>query len=324
VDPRELRRAIFEKMAQHHPVPLNQEPQYPLERSALLTEIGEQFEMSLEQVEHALYSDLQDAYVMTDFKDTNPQALLERYNLAQAQALLFRATHLRLELWDTSAQRLRQLVRYIKFYQLISWIQPLASQRYRIELDGPMSLFRFCQKYGLQMANFLPALLLCENWSMEAEIQWEDKRKKLTFKLDHETDLQSHYPDKGVYVTGEELHFRKQWKKKNKTQWSLEPKARTLRLGSQDVLVTDYTLSHEDGREAEIYIVGFWQRQTLIRKLELIEEHAPPNVIVLAPARLRASQDDLDSISDRLLFYKQVIPTKKVVALAEEHAIIPD
>lgn len=317
VDPRELRKAIFELMAQHHPVPEEADIHYPVSREQILTQVGEAHELSAQQVDDALYADLQDAYVMTEFDDTTPAALLTRYNLALAQALLFRATHLKVELWNASAQRLRQVMRYIKFFRLIAWIKPLAANRYSIELDGPMSLFRFCQKYGLQMANFLPALLLCEDWSLEAEIKWEDQQPPLQFVLDSDTELQSHYPNKGVYVTDEEAYFRKRWKK-FKLSWELENKAKILRLGTQDVIVTDYVLKREDGEEVMLYLVGFWQKHALQKRIALLEEYGPPNLIVAAPAKLRASQDDWESDFDRLYFFKDVIHPKRIAELADE------
>lgn len=314
--PRELRREIFERMAQNYPLPLESDEHYPVSRTDVLAEVGALYDLTAEEVDQALYADLQDAYRLTEFDSITTEKLLHRYNLALTQALLFRATHLRIELWDVTAQRLRQIVRYIKFFRLIAWVRPLTNNRYRIELDGPMSLFRFCQKYGLQMASFLPALLLCENWSLEAEIKWEDKKPPFLFKLNSETDLVSHYPNKGVYVTEEESHFRKRWKKV-KTEWELSPKTQIIRLGTQEVIVTDYVLRHPDGREVLIFLVGFWQRHTLIKKLELIEEYGPENLLIAAPARLRASQDDLETLSDRLYFFKDVIQGKRVAALAD-------
>jgi len=37
-------------------------------------------------------------------------------------------------------------------------------------LDGAASLFSKSRKYGIRMANFLPALPLCNRWEMEADI----------------------------------------------------------------------------------------------------------------------------------------------------------
>jgi len=44
------------------------------------------------------------------------------------------------------------------------------SRGYEAVLDGPASLFSKSQKYGIRMANFLPALPLCDRWEMVVEI----------------------------------------------------------------------------------------------------------------------------------------------------------
>ncbi len=316
VPPRELRQRIFAITSQHHPISLTPDHHHEMDRQQVLTQVGEEFGMTAEQVDAAFYADLQDAYVLTTFETIKPEALLHRYNLALAQALLFRASHLYIELRQATAQRLRQMMRYIKFFRLIAKTRPMGRNHYRIEIDGPLSLFRFTQKYGIQMATFLPALLLCDNWHMEATIHWEDKKPPVNFFLDCETTLRSHYPDKGVYVTEEEKYFRKRWGAFD-LGWSLKPHTQIIRLGTYDTLVTDYILTHEDGRTVVLVLMGFWQRHTLLQKLELIQEHGPDNLIVAAPFRLRASQEELpDEFQNRVYFYKNVIHPKKVVEAA--------
>ena len=46
-----------------------------------------------EQVRAWLYADLPEAHVLTSFEAPTPEVLLERYNLAQAQGVLYRASH---------------------------------------------------------------------------------------------------------------------------------------------------------------------------------------------------------------------------------------
>lgn len=315
VPPREIRQKIFELTAQHHPIALTPDHHHTMDRDQVLTQVGEQFDMTLEQINAALYADLFDAYVLTQFETIQADALLHRYNLALAQALMFRASHMYIELRDATAQRLRQMMRYIKFFRLIATAQPMGHNHYRIEIDGPLSLFRFTQKYGVQMATFLPALLLCNNWHMEATIRWEDKKPPVSFFLDSDTTLQSHYPDKGVYVTEEERYFRKRWNP-DKLGWSLKPHTQIVRLGTYDTLVTDYVLE-QDEQKVLLVFLGFWQRHTLLRKLELIREYGPDNLIVGAPARLRASEEDLpEELQERVFFFKNVIQPKKVAAAA--------
>jgi len=121
--------------------------------------------------------------------------LLTRYNLALAQAVLYDATEMRVRVWDSFAT----VFSYVKLFGLMHRIYPIDNTGTRVEntdladgyearLDGAASLFSKSRKYGIRMANFLPALPLCNRWEMEADILDNDNEPSgstLTFLLDH-------------------------------------------------------------------------------------------------------------------------------------------
>ena len=65
-------------------------------------------------------------------------------------------------------------------------------------------------------------------------------------------------------------------------------------------------------------LVGFWHKRSLVRKLEAIEEYGPDNLILVVPAKLRVSEDELPETQAAVYFFKNVIQPKQIVALAEE------
>ena len=48
---------------------------------------------------------------------------------------------------------------------------------YVFHIDGPLSLFAATTKYGLQVAVFVPALLFCDDFRLEAELRWGPRRE---------------------------------------------------------------------------------------------------------------------------------------------------
>ena len=56
-------------------------------------------------------------------------------------------------------------------------VERLTPETYQLHLDGPMSLFTATQKYGLQLAFFLPALLHCHDFELKADLRWGAQRK---------------------------------------------------------------------------------------------------------------------------------------------------
>ena len=85
------------------------------------------------------------------------------------------------EVGGASIGAYRQLFARLKFRRLLYRLHGLADGGYRIEIDGPMSLFRGVTKYGLQLALMLPALRECGRWTLRAEVLWGKEREALVF-----------------------------------------------------------------------------------------------------------------------------------------------
>ena len=81
------------------------------------------------------------------------------------------------------------------------------SDGYVFHIDGPLSLFSATTKYGLQVALFLPALLHCSDFRLDAELRWGPKREPRSFHLESRDGLVSHQADTGTYVPAELTAF---------------------------------------------------------------------------------------------------------------------
>ena len=88
------------------------------------------------------------------------------------------STAMEVRIWGETPARFRQLFRAVKFHRLICTIHESAGQSYTLRLDGPLSLFSSTQKYGLQLALFLPALLHCKAFDLKASVRWGTERKE--------------------------------------------------------------------------------------------------------------------------------------------------
>src|SRR5262249_31390786 len=166
------------------------------QRQAALEEIGKTFsrdtiiqaatgelKTDAEQVEASLFADLKTEQRLARFRDITPARPLERYTVALAQAVLLRATGVETTIRGETPARYRQLFRQIKFHRLICNIESVKETAYRLQLDGPLSLFSATQKYGLQLALFLPTLLLCKQFELTARLRWGAERKDKVFHL---------------------------------------------------------------------------------------------------------------------------------------------
>src|SRR5262249_61822422 len=126
-------------------------------------------------------------------------------------------------------------------HRLIADIQRTTPDCYRLHLDGPLSLFSATQKYGLQLALFLPAVLLCRDFELKAELRWGVERKPKEFILSSADGLVSHLPDSGSYVPPELGMFAELFRKRI-ADWEIVEESEVLPLG-EGFWVPDYRLT---------------------------------------------------------------------------------
>ena len=308
--PMEIREAVFEAATEAWPVTT------PEHRQRVLTRVSQRLEMTPEALETALYADLRTNEIVTDASLPSVTALLNRYNLALVQAILLRARQVTVTLPDPRPARARQLFRIAKFHRLMHRAERLDSKGgWRLTLDGPASLFKATQRYGLQLALFLPALCHCERWTLEALVAWGTTKAEMTLQLDHKTGLVTHTKERGTWESDEERHFKKSFAKL-KTPWALRRSTRIVDLDGRGVLVPDYILSHPDGRTALLELVWFWRRRHFESRLELLRRAGPPNLVVAYAERMNTGDSTLPPL-EGVVGFKGVIQPKRIVAACE-------
>lgn len=323
VDPVDLRRAVFEASAKVHPAVRVADALHTVTRDDVLAGVAASLGVDVAAVEQGLYADLEDEQVMTAAPDLTGEALVQRYNLALAQAALLRATRLVVRLDEGDPSRFRQLLRWVKFYRLIHKGERAEGGGWLLTLDGPISVFQQSNKYGLQLAEFLPALLLFPSWSAEAMLRWGPQKRDLTFRVSRSDALVSNLPDKGAYVTKEE-----QWVLDRfaalKTPWTLSREGSLIDLAGRGVLIPDFVARHADGREALVEVLGFWRKETLAARVELLKAAGPPNLVLAVPWKLRGdAESEASAAGMEALFFKEVIVAKELLERVERVAVKP-
>ncbi len=309
-DPVDIRRAVFARAVELGPVTSDSS------RAAVIEIAAADIGVTAEELSDSLYADLEARQRLTSHKPIDPLALLHRYNLALAQAVLYRATRMEIDLVDPRPERLRYLFQSLKFYRLMH-------RAYRTDdgvslvIDGPASLFSQSRKYGLQMATFLPALVTLDAWSLRADIAWE-RGKDYTLELDQSSGLVSHYSPKGQWVSEEESTFERRFAKRVEG-WSIARRGAIHELERGEVLVSDYVLTHEaSGRDVYVEVVGFWRKSYLERRIEMLGALSDVPIVLVVSQRLRSDKGKIEDSGPRVVFFKGVILVNSVLDAARD------
>lgn len=255
-----------------------------------------------------LYGDLPDRQILTRMEKTvAPDELIRRYNLALAQGVLYRCFRMTIRIWDGY----QTVFRYLKLAQLMHKIYP-QEEGYVVEIDGPFSLFRKTQKYGVNLARFLPGLLLAEKWQMTAQVNTEKGQRY--FVLDQDCGLTSHYKQAHPFDSSVEEAFYRTFEKR-KTEWTIEREQAVIDLGDA-VLIPDFKLVHQSGKEVLLEIVGFWTPEYLKKKLEKLRRSNRDDLIVAINKNLNCAREDF---AGPVMPYNTRLKVKDVLAVLETY-----
>jgi len=301
VDYPEFRKRLFEFVEAYRPIVR----QVDLIHHHFSKDVLREFSSATGLESQNLYGDLPDQQILDkiDIKLT-PEDLIKRYNLALAQGILYRCYKMDIRIWDGY----KTVFQYLKLAQLMHKTHRV-DNAYLVEIDGPFSLFRRTQKYGVNLARFLPGLLLAQKWHMNGFVNTEKGQR--CFVLDQNCGLTSHYKKSHPFDSSVEKAFFDNFKKR-KTAWDIEREAEILDLGDA-VLIPDFKLVHPDGREVLLEIVGFWTPEYLEKKLAKLQRVKRKDLIVAVNENLNCSQKDFSGRP--VLFYKTRVKVKDVLEI---------
>jgi hypothetical protein len=315
--PEELRERVFRAaagMRSEAPGTVPAKPQ-AFDRNAVLCEVAESLKTTAGAVDQGLFADLKSEQRLVKFADLSAERLLQRYNVALAQAVLLRSSGVTILVRNEPPQRYRQLLRAIKFHRLIADIERTDAETYRIRLDGPLSLFSSTQKYGLQLALFLPVVLQCHDYELEATLLWGPDKKEKIFKLTPRDGLVSHLPETGMYVPPELEMFAQLFRKKI-ADWELIEEAEVLPLGDS-FWVPDFRLvQRASGKTVYLEVLGFWRRAGAEKHLQRLKEHATVLFLLAVSDQLHIEDAELEGLPAGVHRFRQMPLPEEVAKLA--------
>lgn len=304
VDPVEVRRKVFVRATIARRAGA-------FDRAAVLAEAAEELGLTAAAVDQALFCDLKNAHVVRpkqpgELVPGGVEALVSGYDLAQRQAVLLRATEVVVELRDPDKAALRSLLRKLKFLRLLFEARSVGVGVVHLHVDGPFSLFESTTKYGLSLALALPWIEATGEHRIVADVRWGKERLPLRFVIEGPRRRE---PDEGPPVPEELTTLVRKLEAQPELAWRVEPADVILSAKANGTIVPDLVFTHrESGARVYLELMGYWSREALWRRIELVEKGLlEDKVVFCASERLRVSEEALESPHAALLTYKGAI-----------------
>ena len=357
-----LRRNIFEESSRNgYPVTEN-------DRKYILQKVASKNNLTIDELELAMWNDLDKNKYLKNFDLLTSLQLVAWYNISIIQTVLLNCVKLEFSVyggfnWKRILRKIKQLGLMYFLYsepnlKLASNNQTknqdmlLGSnndKRIICTVDGPLSIVRLTDKYGMAMAKLIPLIIFTERWSIDATILRKSMngiKKTYNFQLSNrDKDLpifDASHITSHTYVQSERdseigLSFNKyimdsfdsnvEKKFMDKfltfsTDWQLAREPDPLILSDGKAFIPDFVFE-KHGVKVYLEIVGFWTKDYLKRKLEKIKDLTTNPVTVEGAADLliAANMDNyisengekirIDSIFSKFIAKKNLIFYKK-------------
>ncbi len=321
IEPAELRADVFVRASAARRAP---DAGGRLARESVLAGVAGARGLSVEELERALYADLHGAERLCSITPIRPAQLAAGFDRAQVQAVLLRATQVVAHVSGTSAAGYRRLFHKLKFLRLLHTITAVAAAQgggYRIEIDGPFSLFQAVTKYGLQLAMALPAIAECGRWRIEAQVLWGKERRPVTFRAaggDDGGERVAHDPE-GPDLPDEIAALLARLAAREsalENDWVASPATAILDMPGAGLCVPDLVFRRRDGEGAPVYleVLGFWSREAVWRRVELVERGLPHRILFAVSKHLRVSEAALaDELPGSLYVYARALDARTIL-----------
>jgi uncharacterized protein len=280
----EIRRALFRMRGSEWP-PVPGDERRPYETAALA------LNLPVDEVDRLLYADDPDAVRLVRAPRVSPARLLRRYNLGLVQAVLLDAVEVRIE----AAEGWREIVRAVKLARLMHTLEPAGGNRYRMILTGPAGPYVVRrQRYGARLARLVPALSRLRGWRLDARIAHGDRtlhyRLRPTRAITPGRGRRPRYDSRWEEDLAEDFH-RKLGPERD--GWTLTREDVPVAIAGE-IFLPDFTLRHEDGREALVELVGFWTPEYLESKVRKLRAAGLDHLVLVIFRGLATGQPEGD------------------------------
>ena len=269
------------------------------------------------KAENWLFADMVAQQILIAPPKITQEELIHRYNLEQLQGLLMQASKLTLTLSREGDVAFRQVMQWMKFFRLLFRIQQEDSHQITLEIEGSQAVLENPRSYGLELANFFPALLLLESpWELKAQIGRAGVARRFLFEINQQNPYEGQQKLKGVYQHEKLSSLIARFKEKYKAPYRITLSEEPVTIKGGIILLPDLTLKGPGGK-----VQVEWLRYLTPAKLEWLKEVWPdlPKHYIFVLKAKGAKKRELETLfGDRLLCFANELTAPSLKRLVEK------
>ncbi len=147
------------------------------ERLGVLKKVAEKMGTTVEEIENAIYADLEDNLILRKVPAITPPQLLYLYNSEQIETVIMKSQWIQI----TLSENYGRLVRKIRSLGLL-YSHTENGNLHTLKVSGPVSVLEHSERYGIRLALLVKYLLHLAMWELDAIVSLRDGREKRDYR----------------------------------------------------------------------------------------------------------------------------------------------
>ena len=303
VDYPALRADVFDRSVEYWKQVSNDDIDYAAHKNEIINSLSDEHIALSKGSFNWLYGDISDNQKLCAFKDLTPEDLIHRFNISQVQGVLLNTRKLLLKVSTRFDASVKQVFQLLKFFQLMFSVEDCNEREITFEIDGPSSVLENARSYGLEIANFFPAILILNTaWEMEATVERSGVKRDFNLTIKSDNPYKTYYNSQKYWLNEKVEDLVQRFNQKYSDKKLVATCENTIfPLSGNRYLLPDIKIT----KGKKVYYIE-WLRYLSPEKLERLKHIIPelPKQYVFAIKGKRAKLESLIAgVEDRFVIY---------------------
>lgn len=277
--------------------------------------------------EQQLFGDIPANQILNSFDAIQPEKLIHRFNIAQVQGLFLNSQNLELRIFRRRNAAFKQMMQMMKFFRLMFELNTVENDWITLSIDGPGAILDNSRSYGLEIAQFFPAVLLLDvPWQLTARLKIPNRRRIFTLEITEDNPYQSHYQARNFWTHEKTNLLLDRFNKKNAAAYRASSDQEIIPLKDNQYLLPDFSVTavDADGRESKKHRMRFewihYQSSAKLEWIRRIQPQLPDNYVFAVKGKPEKLRRLIKTMGNHLLLYANNLTAPAIVKKFEEYA----
>ena len=199
IEPAEIREEVFTASADYWKT-VSSVPEITHHKQKILKQLNQDSPEHLTSTDTWLFGDMVGNQKLITFDNLTPENLIHRFNIGQVQGLLLNAQDVEISIERQNNATFRQVMHMLKFFRLMFEIRSQEKDWMIIGIDGPGAVLDNRRSYGLELAQFFPAVLVLDgSWQLTASVKRSPRARQSKLEITDKSGYQSYHTRKRVW-----------------------------------------------------------------------------------------------------------------------------